>query len=197
MLAAQAVRAEELFFDRTVPDEETERITARLRGDMTNLVLVGMPGSGKTTVGRELAELSGKPFVDLDEEIVRRAGVSIPEIFASQGESAFRALEHEVLAEVCAGHGQVIATGGGAVLWSENRAAMRRTGWVCYLRRRLEDLPTEGRPLSQTGSLAEMERVRHPLYLGACDRSVWNDTNAVETAQEIWRYFYEEEHPGN
>ncbi|MCI8909857.1 MAG: shikimate kinase [Oscillibacter sp.] len=197
MLTAQAVRAEELFFDRTVPDEETERITARLRGDMTNLVLVGMPGSGKTTVGRELAELSGKPFVDLDEEIVRRAGVSIPEIFASQGESAFRALEHEVLAEVCAGHGQVIATGGGAVLWSENRAAMRRTGWVCYLRRRLEDLPTEGRPLSQTGSLAEMERVRHPLYLGACDRSVWNDTNAVETAQEIWRYFYEEEHPGN
>ena len=197
MLTAQAVRAEELFFDRTVPDEETERITARLRGDMTNLVLVGMPGSGKTTVGRELAELSGKPFVDLDEEIVRRAGVSIPEIFASQGESAFRALEHEVLAEVCAGHGQVIATGGGAVLWSENRAALRRTGWVCYLRRRLEDLPTEGRPLSQAGSLAEMERVRHPLYLGACDRSVWNDTNAVETAQEIWRYFYEEEHPGN
>ena len=94
MLAAQAKRAEELFFDRTIPDGDTEKIVAWLWQDRTNIVLVGMPGCGKTTVGRELARLSGKPFVDLDEEIVRRAGRSIPEIFREEGEAAFRELEN-------------------------------------------------------------------------------------------------------
>ena len=191
MLVHQAKRAEELFFDRTIPDGETERITARLRRDQTNLVLIGMPGSGKTTVGRELARLSGKPFVDLDEEIVRKAGKPIPEIFASQGEGPFRQLEHEVLTEACSRSGQIIATGGGAVLWSENRAAMRRTGRVYHLRRRLEDLPTEGRPLSQAGKLAEMERVRDPLYTAAADCSVSNEFSPEETAGTIWRDFCE------
>ena len=191
MLVHQAKRAEELFFDRTIPDGETERITARLRRDQTNLVLIGMPGSGKTTVGRELARLSGKPFVDLDEEIVRKAGKPIPEIFASQGEGPFRQLEHEVLTEACSRSGQIIATGGGAVLWSENRAAMRRTGRVYHLRRRLEDLPTEGRPLSQAGKLAEMERVRDPLYTAAADCAVSNEFSPEETAGTIWRDFCE------
>ena len=90
MLVHQAKRAEELFFDKSIPDGETEAITARLWRERMNLVLVGMPGSGKTTVGKLLAERSGKSFVDLDEEIARRAGKSIPEIFASQGESPGR-----------------------------------------------------------------------------------------------------------
>lgn len=191
MLVHQAKRAEELFFGRPVPDEETEKITARLWRDQANLVLAGMPGSGKTTVGRELARLSGKPFVDLDEEIVRKAGKPIPEIFASQGEGPFRQLEHEVLTEACSRSGQIIATGGGAVLWSENRAAMRRTGRVYHLRRRLEDLPTEGRPLSQAGKLAEMERVRDPLYTAAADCAVSNEISPEETAGTIWRDFCE------
>ena len=158
---------------------------------MTNLVLVGMPGSGKTTVGKLLAERSGKPFVDLDGEIARRAGMSIPEMFASQGEGPFRQLEHEVLTEACAKSGQIIATGGGAVLREENRAAMRRTGLVYRLRRRLEDLPTEGRPLSQAGRLEEMERLRDPLYAAAADREIWNVNSPAEAAGEIWRDFYE------
>ncbi len=191
MLVHQAKRAEELFFGRPVPDEETEKIAARLWRDQTNLVLIGMPGSGKTTVGRELARLSGKPLVDLDEEIVRKAGKPIPEIFASQGEGPFRQLEHEVLTEACSRSGQIIATGGGAVLWSENRAAMRRTGRVYHLRRRLEDLPTEGRPLSQAGKLAEMERVRDPLYTAAADCAVSNEFSPEETAGTIWRDFCE------
>ena len=191
MLVHQAKRAEELFFGRPVPDEETEKIAARLWRDQANLVLAGMPGSGKTTVGRELARLSGKPFVDLDEEIVRKAGKPIPEIFASQGEGPFRQLEHEVLTEACSRSGQIIATGGGAVLWSENRAAMRRTGRVYHLRRRLEDLPTEGRPLSQAGKLAEMERVRDPLYTAAADCAVSNEFSPEETAGTIWRDFCE------
>ena len=189
MLVAQAKRAEELFFDRNIPDSETERIIAQLWRDRTNLVLTGMPGSGKTTVGQELARLSGKPFVDLDGEIVKKAGKSIPEIFAQEGEGAFRKIENEVLTEVCARNGQIVATGGGAVLWSENRAAMRRTGWVYWLKRDLDRLPKDGRPLSQSGKLEEMARVREPLYTAAADVSAWNDKRPEETAAEIWRDF--------
>ena len=195
MLAAQAKRAEELFFDRTIPDGDTEKIVAWLWQDRTNIVLVGMPGCGKTTVGRELARLSGKPFVDLDEEIVRRADKPIPEIFRDEGEGAFRELEAQVLADVCAQSGQVIATGGGAVLRAENRGSMRRTGRVYFLRRGLEELPTDGRPLSQKGSLEEMYRVRKPLYSAAADAVIDNSAALEETAALIWRDFCE--HSGN
>ena len=191
MLAAQAVRAEELFFDKTIPGGETENIITRLWQDRTNLVLVGMPGCGKTTVGQALARLSGKPFVDLDGEIVRRAGKPIPEIFAQDGEAAFRDLESQVLAEVCAGHGQVVATGGGAVLREENRRAMRRTGRVYVLRRALELLPTDGRPLSRQGGLEEMYQARRPMYSAAADVHVDNSAGVEETAGLIWRDFQE------
>ncbi len=191
MLVHQAKRAEELFFSRSIPDEATEEIANRLWRNMTNLVLVGMPGSGKTSVGGALAKLSGKPFVDLDGEIVKKAGKPIPEIFAQEGEAAFRDLEAEVLAAACSRSGQIIATGGGAVLRPENRAAMRRTGRVYLLRRRLESLPVQGRPLSQAGSLEEMERVRRPLYEAAADVSVPNEISPEEAAGQIWRDFCE------
>ena len=191
MLVAQAKRAEELFFDKVIPDGETENIIAQLWRDRTNLVLVGMPGCGKTTVGQALARLSGKPFVDLDEEIVRRADKPIPEIFRTEGEEAFRALEAQALAEICAQSGQVIATGGGAVLRAENRDIMRRAGRVYFLRRALEELPTDGRPLSQKGSLEEMYRVRKPLYSAAADTVIDNSVALEATAELIWRDFCE------
>lgn len=191
MLAAQAVRAEELFFDRAVPAEETEKIIAQLWHDRTNLVLVGMPGCGKTTVGRELAALSGRPLIDLDGEIVRRAGRSIPDIFREEGEEAFRELESQVLAQVCAQSGQIVATGGGAVLREDNRAALRRTGRVYFLRRDLDLLPRDGRPLSQKGSLEEMYRARRPLYRAAADAVIDNSVSPEETAGLIWRDFCE------
>ena len=186
MLVHQAKRAEELFFGQPIPDYQTELILARLWQDRTNIVLVGMPGCGKTTVGRELAKLTGKPLVDLDEEIVRRAGKPIPDIFREEGENAFRDLESRVLAETCAKDGQVIATGGGAVLRPENQTAMRRTGRVYWLRRDLNVLPKEGRPLSQKGSLEEMYQMRKPLYEAAADFRVDNNQTAAEAAQKIW-----------
>ena len=191
MLVRQAVRAEELFFDRSIPDSETERILAGLWQERTNIVLVGMPGCGKTTVGQELAQLSGRPFVDLDKRIVDSAGASISEIFAQEGEETFRHLESLVLDDVCTQGGQVIATGGGAVLQAENRAAMRRTGRVYFLRRDLDLLPTEGRPLSQAGSLEEMYRLRRPLYNAAADVVIDNSVALERTAQLIWRDFCE------
>lgn len=191
MLVAQAVRAEERFFDKTIPSGEIERILSQLWRDRTNIVLVGMPGCGKTTVGRALAALSGRTLVDLDGEIVRRAGRSIPEIFAQEGEAAFRDLESQVLAEVCAQGGQIVATGGGAVLRKENRIAMRRTGRVYFLRRALSQLPTDGRPLSQRGSLEEMYRKREPLYEAAADLPIDNNTTAAGAAHWIWRDFCE------
>lgn len=191
MLVAQAKRAEELFFGKSLPDGEAELLFSQLRRERTNLVLIGMPGSGKTTIGNALSTLSGKPLVDLDEEIVRKAGKPIPEIFAQEGEQVFRDLESRVLAEVCAQGGQIIATGGGAILREENRAALRRTGRVYWLRRKLDLLPKDGRPLSQRGSLEEMYRVRSPLYGATADISVENESGKSETAQRIWRDFYE------
>ena len=191
MLVRQAVRAEELFFDRSIPDSETERILAGLWQERTNIVLVGMPGCGKTTVGQELAQLSGRPFVDLDKRIVDSAGASISEIFAQEGEETFRHLESLVLDDVCTQGGQVIATGGGAVLQAENRAAMRRTGRVYFLRRDLAQLPKDGRPLSQSGDLAEMYRLREPLYRAAADAEIDNNTTAAGAAHWVWRDFCE------
>lgn len=191
MLVAQAAAAEERFFEKTIPSGETERILSQLWQDRANVVLIGMPGCGKTAVGKALAELSGRPLVDLDGEIEKRAGKSVPEIFASQGEGAFRDLESSVLAEACARPGQIIATGGGAVLRPENRAALRRAGRVYWLRRDLCRLSTEGRPLSQTGDLEEMYRIRKPLYNGTADVVIDNSVPLEETAQLIWRDFCE------
>lgn len=190
MLVEQAAAAEQLFFGKDIPAERTEAILAGLWRDRANLVLVGMPGSGKTTVGRALAALSGRDFLDLDAEIVRRAGKPIPYIFREEGEEAFRELESRALAEVTAEkNGWILATGGGAVLRAENREAMGRTGRVYFLRRALELLPTEGRPLSQKGSLEEMVRRRLPLYEKAADLAVENRGTPEEAAQEIWRDF--------
>jgi len=187
MLVEQAVEAEEFFFGKTFPETAGEDILKRLWQGRANLVLVGMPGCGKTTVGKALAGLSGKPFVDLDAEIVRRAGRPIPDIFRQEGEAAFRELERKVLAEFANEPGQIIATGGGAVLREENRKALRRIGRVYFLRRALEQLPTDGRPLSQAGDLSKMYRERLPLYTAAADLAVDNDVSAEETAQRIWR----------
>ena len=191
MLVAQAKAAEEQFFDKPIAESENERILAQLRREMTNLVLIGMPGSGKSAVGAALAALTGREAIDVDARIVQRTGRSIPDIFAADGEAAFRALEREVTAECGAESGKLLITGGGAVKTPENYAALHQNGRIYQLLRPLELLPTDGRPLSQGKDLAALWAERAPLYERFRDAAADNSGTVEETAQTIWRDFCE------
>ena len=169
MLVAQAKEAAEWFTGTTISEDVIEPIMDRMEYDMLNVVLIGMPGSGKTTVGKLLSQKTGRRFVDADVEIVKLAGKSIPDIFSQDGEEAFRDLETRVLAELGKQSGLIIATGGGCVTKERNFNLLHQNGEIFWIRRKLEDLPTDGRPLSQQTDLQEMYRIRKPLY----DR--WND----------------------
>ena len=176
MLVAQARGSAQLFLGRDIPDGRVAEITRRLEGETRNILLIGMPGCGKSTVGRALAQALGRPLADLDEEIAARAGMSIPEIFAGQGEEAFRRLEHQVLLDAARKSGTVIACGGGIVTRPENFDPMRRNSAVVFLRRDLKLLPSVGRPLSQRDGPEKLYRQRKPLYEKAADFAVDNIT---------------------
>ena len=191
MLVAQAKAAEEHFFGKSIPDSENERILAMLRQEMTNIVLIGMPGCGKTTLGQELSHLTGREAIDLDQRIVDKAGCPIPQIFAKQGESAFRALEREVTADVGKLSGKIILTGGGVVKDRRNYAPLHQNGRIYHLVRNLNVLPTDGRPLSQTTNLEVMWAEREPLYAAFRDAVIDNNGPVEETAEAIWRDFCE------
>lgn len=195
MLVAQAREAAELFAGHAIPAGRVEDIVSEIGAQTLNLILVGMPGCGKSTLGQAVAAALQREFVDCDAEIVRRAGKSIPEIFAQDGEGAFRALESSVLADVCRGHGLVISTGGGAVLRAENRDAMRQNGRVCLIRRALALLPRDGRPLSASeDAVARLWEARRAAYETAADFPVENVGTVEEAAEKIREGFYEAAH---
>ena len=192
MLVGQAREAAELFLGRSIPESETERIHRQLRDEALNVILIGMPGCGKSRVGQALAERMGRPFVDLDEEIVRRAGLSIPEIFARDGEAGFRALEVQIVAEVCREKGRVVATGGGAILREDNVRAMRQNGRLILLERRLDALSMDGRPLSKSAEALEaMWQARKEKYRAAADATVDNNGAPEETVARAEEAYHE------
>ncbi len=185
MLVAQAKAAAECFTGRSINDAVIARICREIERDTKNLLLIGMPGCGKTTVGRALAETVGRAFVDLDELAEERAGKSISEIFAADGEDAFRALEHGLLCENAKRSGLVIACGGGVVTRGENLDPMRQNSTVVWLLRDLDRLPTEGRPLSRKRPLTELFAEREPLYRAASDCTVDNNGPVADTVRQI------------
>lgn len=189
MLVAQAKESAEWFTGKPIANEKIHEIYTLLQQQMENIVLIGMPGSGKSTVGRMVAEHLGKEFIDADALIAEKAGYTIPEIFARQGEAGFRAIETEVLAEVGKLSGKVIATGGGCVTKSENYPLLHQNGTLFWIKRDISTLPTDGRPLSQSTALEEMYRIRKPLYHQFSDHCVDNNgapADAVKTILKLW-----------
>ena len=183
MLVAQAKESAEWFSGRSIPDDRITTIHRELKTQMENIILIGMPGSGKSTVGQLLAQNLSRRFVDADKAIEKAAAMSIPDIFAQQGEDGFRALETQVLSELGKQSGLIIATGGGCVTQEENYHLLHQNGTIFCLNRELSALPTDGRPLSQAGKLEEMYRIRKPLYDRFADHHIRNKDLNVTVAE--------------
>ena len=185
MLVAQAKRAAELFLGESLPDGLIDSIVESISRETQNIILVGMPGCGKTTVGMALAEALNRPFVDTDAMIVESAGRPIPEIFADEGEEVFRALETEAVKAAGMMSGVVIATGGGAVTRERNYAPLSQNGRIVFLHRNVEELPIDGRPISQATPKAELYAKRLPLYKAFADVEVENNGKLTDTVEAI------------
>lgn len=191
MLVAQAVRASEIFIDTKYDERECERVYKRIVSEKENIVLIGMPASGKSTVGKILAKALGRRVIDTDKLIAERAGKDIPTIFREDGEAKFRELEAEVIREVASETGVIIATGGGAVLRSENTDALRENGRIYFIDRPLERLmPTDNRPLSSTKEDIEKRyHERYKIYTEAADVRVWANCFPKAVAEKIMKDF--------
>ena len=185
MLVAQAKEAAEWFMNTTLPEEKIAEIFEILRRQMENIILIGMPGCGKSTVGKLLAAQTGKEFVDADAKIVELASKTIPQIFAEDGEEAFRAWETKALEELGKRSGLVIATGGGCVTRECNYPLLHQNGTIFWLQRNLDRLPTEGRPLSQAGDLQSMYDLRKPMYEAFADHVIDNNAAVADTVRTI------------
>lgn len=188
MLVAQAKEAAEWFTGSPIADTAIENIHRKLQFQMENIILIGMPGSGKSTVGRILAHRLDRNFVDADAAIVETSGKTIPEIFASSGEEGFRLIETQVLENLGKQSGLVIATGGGCVTQGRNYPLLHQNGTCVWLTRDLNLLPVDGRPLSQNGKLEQMYQVRNPLYVRFADHTADNNGTPEECVNQILEF---------
>ena len=185
MLVAQAKRSSELFTGTRIDDNEIGRVERELMHRMMNIVLVGMPGCGKTTVAELIGGMTGRRVQDVDTMIEQRAGITIPEIFAQSGEEGFRALETQIITETGAQSGTVIATGGGSVTRQENYAPMHQNSVIVWLQRDIDKLPRDGRPLSARADLDKMYRRRVPMYTAFADMTADNNGTSEAAAEMI------------
>jgi shikimate dehydrogenase len=183
MLVAQAAKAFEFFTGDSYEDGCIERITSIISQKTRNIVLVGMPGCGKTTAGRNIAKATCKEFIDSDEVITKTEGRSPSEIIKSDGEIRFREIETNILEELCKESGKIIATGGGAVTVPKNLDIMRQNGTVIFLQRPIERLDISDRPLSI--DLPTLYEKRLPMYKTFADAEVEGKENPEETATAI------------
>ena len=169
MLVWQAFYASQLFQGRTLDKDKVPRIIDEVLSSTINIALIGMPGSGKSTTGRLLADKLNRPFVDLDESIEAECGIGPAQIISEQGEDAFREMETQALARVAAQSGQVIACGGGVVCRERNYPLLHQNSRIVFLDRVLEELSSDGRPLSQTRGVKTLAAERMPLYRAWAD----------------------------
>ena len=186
MLIAQAKYAVEHFLHQKIDDQIIETIYQKLLRDKINIVLIGMPSAGKTTIGRLLAKQMQKPFIDMDERIVAQAGKSIPQIFAEHGERGFRAYETQIAMQLAKQENSVIACGGGIVKYDVNMEMLGQNSIVIYLERDPANLSSNDptRPLSSSKEAVEkMYRERLPLYLQYSDITVKNAEEPAVVAE--------------
>ena len=192
MLVAQAIHASAIFMDAPIPTERAEEVFRSVWNEKENVFLIGMPGCGKSTVGRRLAAMMDRPFLDIDNLIVEKTGKPIPKIFAAEGEAGFRLIEEDVIRETAGRtRGAVIATGGGAVLRDGNVRAMRRVGRIYFLDRDIDCIrPTDDRPLSKDrAALLARYRERYPIYCRVADRRIFGDESIESRAKTIRKDF--------
>ena len=185
MLVAQAKESAEWFTGTKIEDSEISQIYSSLRNKMENIILIGMPGCGKSTIGNILAEKLGRRFIDIDEQISIHTGMSIPDILYEYGEENFRQIETKVLQEFGRESGVVLATGGGCVTREENYPLLHQNGRIVWLQRSIDNLPIDGRPLSQKIELTEMYKKRKPLYEAFADVCVENNSTILDAVKYI------------
>lgn len=185
MLVSQAKRSCELFTGKSIPDSEIDRIERVLSHQMQNIVIIGMPGSGKTAVSTMLAERLGRKIFDTDTIVSEKAGVTIPEIFAAQGETGFRKLETEATAEVGKLSGNIISTGGGVVTVADNYKLLHQNGVIVWIERDTNKLARDGRPISLSSDLNELYAARLPLYERFADIKADNNGDINDTVNAI------------
>ena len=187
MLSAQAIYASAVFQNIPLDESLIQKAYDSVKKDKQNIVLIGMPSSGKTTIGKLLAEKCGKDLADTDEYIIKKIGMPISEFFAQKGEAEFRRIEKETVAELASTGGKIIATGGGAVLDPENVRALKRNGTLVFLDRALENLvATDDRPLASARSALEKLYVeRYEIYKAAAEIRIDANTTPEAEADEI------------
>lgn len=187
MLVAQAVCAAEFFFDCKYPGELLDKIYESMERKKSNIVLVGMPGSGKSSVGRILSERLGREMVDTDALIVKKAGMEITDIFAKYGEKHFRDIESEVIRDIADKTGLIIATGGGAVLRDENVMELKHNGKMFLLDRPVDNLvATPDRPLADSKEkIMQRYMERKPIYEACCDIVIDASVDLDEVVERV------------
>lgn len=185
MLVSQAKRSCELFTGKSIPDSEIDRIERVLSHQMQNIVIIGMPGSGKTAVSTMLAERLGRKIFDTDTIVSEKAGMTIPEIFAAQSEAGFRKLETEATAEVGKLSGNIISTGGGVVTVADNYELLHQNGVIVWIERDTNKLARDGRPISLSSDLNELYAARLPLYEHFADIKADNNGDINDTVNAI------------
>jgi len=181
MLVAQAKEAAEWFLEKKISDEYIAYVYREMRKQMENIILIGMPGCGKSSVGKLLADKLGKTFVDADQYLEKTYDMDIPSIFSLEGEDGFRRKETSVLEMLGKQSGLVIATGGGCVTRVDNYPLLHQNGTIFWLQRDLSKLPTEGRPLSQIHSLSSLYDARRPMYEAFSDFITDNNLSTEQT----------------
>ncbi len=192
MLVAQAKASAELFKNIKLDNSLIEKIIKELVIELSNIVFIGMPGSGKTTIGKIISEKLGKKFVDIDSEIEKSCQMTIPEIFKNQGEEEFRKTECKILEDFGKMNNLSLSTGGGVVLNENNCSKLKQNGRIYLLKRDLEALETEGRPLSKSfDELQKMYQIRKPLYESFSDKIIDNNSSMNRTVNSILEDFYE------